>query len=186
VRHHRASDDLVEFMVDRFQSRQTYAQIAFDCGSTEKTTARILKEVIQQIDDARKAALVLPPELGVDDIRFWRGDDGILTHFVDCDAAQTIDLVQGTRGEKVQFWLGELKDVSAVARYSSDGAVQYISAGRRNFQTATRTLNLYHVIGYLFKGLDAVRREVFGDEDSERAIEEDLMDNDEFDLEVEE
>lgn len=186
LRHHRVSLDLIDFMLDRFQSRQTYAQIALDAGTSEKSVARVIKELIQEIDDARKEAIVLPATVGIDDIRIWRGEDGILTHFVDSDAAQTIDLIQGTKGEKVQFWLGGVRDVSAVARYSSDGASQYVSAGRRNFQTATRTLNLYHVIGYLFKGLDAVRREVFGDEDGQQSSAEDLTDEDELELEVEE
>ncbi len=176
---HRVTVDLVNFLVDRYQSRQTYAQIAFDCGLSERVVATLVKQVIRKIDANRTERLVLPPTLGIDDIRIWRGEDGILTHLVDSDSGQTIDLVRGTRAEDVQFWLGGATDVSAVTHYSSDGAAQYIAVGRRNFPGTTRTLNLYHVVSYLLHGLDNVRRGVFGVENTDPPYPDEQGDGDE-------
>ncbi|MDG7000767.1 MAG: transposase [Nitrososphaerota archaeon] len=185
LRHHRVSVDLIDFMLDRFQSRQTYAQIALDTGTSEKSVARVIKEAIQEIDQARTEALVLPAKIGVDDVRFWRGEDGILTHIVDADAGQTLDLIQGTSDEAVQFWFGSAKDVNAVTHYSSDGAYQYIAVGRRNFPTAIRTLNQYHAVGYMLEGLDSIRTAILGDLDAEKFSKQEHTDDSEFETEEE-
>jgi transposase len=81
----------------------------------------------------------------VDDIRMFRGADGIWRHIVDVEAAETIDLLPGESGALVQFFLGGLKDVSDVSSYSSDGAEQYIAVGGANFPEAVRTLNPFHI-----------------------------------------
>jgi transposase len=102
----------------------------------------------------------LAPQVGVDDIRFYRGGDGIWTHIVDLHTGETIDLLPGTSGALLQFFLGGLRDTSALTSYCSDGAIQYIQIGRHNFPYATRTLNRFHVVRYLLEGLDAVRADV--------------------------
>jgi transposase len=160
VAHRHISIEFHQFLLDRYQSRQTYAQIAFDSGSSERSVARIIKEKVKRVDEARNDALFLPSAVGVDDVRMFPGSDGIWTHIVDVEAAETIDLLPGESGKHVQMFLGGLKDVSDVSSYSSDGADQYIAVGRVNFPEAVRTLNPFHVVKYLFEGLDSVRSEV--------------------------
>jgi transposase len=176
VAHRQISVDLRQFFLDRYQSRQTYAQIAFDSGSTERSVARIIKEEVKRVDQARNDALSLAGAIGVDDIRMFPGEDGIWTHIVDVEAAETIDLLPGESGELVQFFLGSLKDVGAVSSYSSDGAAQYISVGKANFPEAVRTLNPFHVIKYLFEGLDGVRSEALSRLDSRQPTQGCLID----------
>jgi transposase len=149
--------DLREYMLALYQSRQIFAQIALQSGVSERTTARVVKQRIEEIDDMRSRALVLPASIGIDDIRIHRGEDGIWTHVVNLKTGETIDILPGTSSALVQLFLGSLRDVGATTGYCSDGADQYIAAGKNNFPAATRTLNPFHIVKYLFEGFDAVR-----------------------------
>ncbi len=155
--NHNVTAQLREYMLDRYQSRLVFAEIAFESGVSERTAARVIKERIDEIDDMRSKSLVLPATIGIDDIRIHRGDDGIWTHVVDLAKGETIDVLPGTSAALVQSFFGGLKDVGATTGYCSDGAAQYIASGKDNFPLATRTLNRFHLVKYLFEGLDAVR-----------------------------
>lgn len=155
--NHSLTVDLREYMLDLYQSRQLFAEIALQSGVSERTTARVIKERIAEIDEMRSKALVLPATIGIDDIRIHRGDDGIWTNIVNLATGETIDILPGTSAALVQLFLGSLRDVGATTGYCSDGASQYIAVGKDNFPTATRTLNPFHIVKYLFEGFDAVR-----------------------------
>lgn len=152
---HRVTDDLVAFLLDCYQSRLSFVQIAFEAGTSENTAARAIKRSIKAIEAERRK--VLPRDIGLDEIRIHRAEDGLWAHLTDLRTGRTIGILPGTSTEHVQHFLGEQDDVSAVEGYSADGAAQFMNVGRENFPHAIGTLDRFHVVKSLLRSLNSVR-----------------------------
>ena len=177
----RCSEAMGEFQLAKYRLRQTFAEIAYESGISETTTARRLKKKVDEIDSSRDKKL--PGSIGMDDV-FHVGaakhtaglsldristaqpnkqitkppqDDTPATVMVDNQTGTIIELIPTTSIHSISVALASWEGNADVEEFVSDGSASYVAVGRKNFPCAIRMLDRWHINQKLLESLSSAR-----------------------------